>query len=124
MILLSGAFEQRLIRRVLDEGVLEEVRCLGWEPPLVEELRFHQLVQSPLQGVLVPRGDGVQQLIRKLAPQRRPELRHGLHRRQAIQPRHQRVVQRGGDCQRGQGTGQLIALRALLEQPGLQDHLG
>ena len=33
-------------------------------------------------------------------------------------------MERGGDGQRGQGSGQLIALLSLLEQPGLQHHLG
>jgi hypothetical protein len=42
-------------------------------------------------------------------------LRQALHRCQAIQPRHQRVVQRGWNRQRGQGTYQLIPLRPLLE---------
>ena len=124
MVLLAGALQQRLVGRVLDQRMLEAVRRLRRQPLLVQELRLHQLVQSPVQGVLVPRGDGLQQFIGKLAPQRRPELRQALHRRQAIQPRHQRVVQRGGNRQRGQGPGQLVALLPLLEQPGLQHHLG
>ena len=53
-----------------------------------------------------------------------PRVAQALHRRQAIQPRHQRVVQGGGNGQGRQGPGQLIALRPLLEQPGLQHHLG
>src|SRR5262249_34395023 len=83
-----------------------------------------QLLQPTPQGLLVPRGDGLQQLIGKLAPQRSPELRHALHSRQAIEPCHQRVVQRGRNRQRWEGTGQLIAVLALLEQAGLQHHLG
>jgi hypothetical protein len=59
MVLLPRTPEQRLIRRVLDQGVLEEVRRLRRESPLVEELRRNQLVQPLLQGLLVPRGDGV-----------------------------------------------------------------
>ena len=85
--------------------MLEAVGRLRRQPLLVEELRRHQLVQPPSQGRPRPRGDGLQQLIGKLAPQGGPELRHGLHRRQAVQPRHQRVVQRGGNRQRGQGPG-------------------
>ena len=69
--------------------MLEAVRRLRRQPLLVEELRLHQLVQPTLQGALVPGGDGLQQVIGKLAPQRRPELRQALHRRQAIQPCHQ-----------------------------------
>ena len=116
MVLLPRAPQQGLIGCVLDQGMLKEIRRLRRQPLLVQELRLHQLLQPPPQGALVPRRDGLQQLIGKLAPQRGPELRQALHRRQAIQPRHQRVVQRGGNRQRRQGTGQLIALLALLEQ--------
>ena len=49
MVLLAGTLEQGLIRRVLDQGVLEEVRRLRRQPPLVQELRLHQLVQPLLQ---------------------------------------------------------------------------
>ena len=66
----------------------------------------------------------MQQLIGKLAPQRGRELRQALHRRQAVQPRHQRVVQGGRNRQGRQGTGQAVAVLALLEQAGLQHHLG
>ena len=44
-VLLAGALEQRLIGRVLDQGVLEEVRRLGWQPLLIQELRLDQLLQ-------------------------------------------------------------------------------
>jgi hypothetical protein len=39
-------------------------------PLLVQELRRHQLVQPPLHGALIPRGDGLQQGRGKLAPRR------------------------------------------------------
>jgi hypothetical protein len=116
MVLLARAAQQRLIGRVLDQGMLEEVHRLRRQPPLVQELCLYQLVQPPLQGLFVPRGDGVQQGIGKLAPQRRPQLRQALHRRQAIQPRHQRVVQRGRNRQRREGTREFVAVLALLEQ--------
>jgi hypothetical protein len=124
MVPLAGALEQRLIGRVLDQGMLEAVRRLWRQTLLIEELCLHQLLQPPLQGALVPRRNGLQQGIGKLAPERRPELCEALHRRQAVQPRHQRVVQCGGNRQRRQGPGQLIALCPLLEQPRLQHHLG
>ena len=66
----------------------------------------------------------MQQRVGKLAPQGGPELRQRLHRGQAIQPCHQGVVQRGGNRQRRQGTGELVAVLPFLEQPGLQHHLG
>jgi hypothetical protein len=79
MVLLAGAPQQGLIGRVLDQGMLEEVRRLRWQTLLVQELRRHQLLQPPLQGSLIPGGDGLQQFIGKLTSERRPELRQGLH---------------------------------------------
>jgi hypothetical protein len=68
VILLPGALQQRLVSRVLDQGMLEAVRGLRREALLVEKLRRHQLLQPPLQGALVPWGDRLQQFIGKLAP--------------------------------------------------------
>jgi hypothetical protein len=48
MVLLAGAPQQGLIGGVLDQGMLEDVRGLRWQPPLVQELRRHQLVQPLL----------------------------------------------------------------------------
>jgi hypothetical protein len=102
--------------------MLEDIGRLRRQPPLVQEFRRHQLVQPLLQGALVPGGDGLQQGIGKLASERGPELCQALHRCQAIEPRHQRVVQGGGNRQRRQEPGELIALLSLLEQPRLQHH--
>jgi hypothetical protein len=44
VILLASAPQQRLIRGVLDQGMLEEVCRLRRHPPLVQELCLHQLV--------------------------------------------------------------------------------
>jgi hypothetical protein len=49
VILLSGALEERLIRRLLDEGMLERVHGLRRYPPLVEHLGLHQLPQTSPQ---------------------------------------------------------------------------
>ena len=124
MVLLAGAPQQRLIRHVLDERMLERVGGLRREPPLIQELRGHQLVQSPLHDPLIPRGHGAQQRVGKLTPQGGPELCQGLHRREAVESRHQRVVQGGGNGQRVQGPAQLIALLTFLEQAGFEHHLG
>jgi hypothetical protein len=92
MVLSPRATQQGLICGILDEGMLERIGGLWWQPLLIQELRLHQLVQPLLQRPLVPGRDGLQQLIGKLASQRRPELRQALHRRQAVQPCHQRIV--------------------------------
>jgi hypothetical protein len=41
MVLLPCALEERLIGGLLDQGMLEDVRRLRWQPLLVEELRLH-----------------------------------------------------------------------------------
>ena len=92
MVLLAGTPQQGLIRRVLDESMLEQVGGLRQRAALIEHLGLHELHQAAPQHQLVPGGNGPQQLIGKLAPQCGPELRQALDRRQAIQPRHQRVV--------------------------------
>ena len=61
VVLLARALEQRLIGHVLDQRVLEEIRRLGRQPPLVQQLRHHQLVQPLLHGLRVPRGNGLEQ---------------------------------------------------------------
>ncbi len=43
---LPCAFEQRLIRSFLDEGVLKEIGRLRWHPALVEELHRRRLVND------------------------------------------------------------------------------
>jgi hypothetical protein len=48
MVPLSGTLEQGLIGGILDQGVLEDVRRLGWQPLLIEELRLHQLLEPML----------------------------------------------------------------------------
>jgi len=54
MVLLSGAPQQGLIGRVLDQGMLEAVHCLWRQALLVQKFRRHQLVQPPLYGRLIP----------------------------------------------------------------------
>src|SRR5882672_5517940 len=48
VILLAGAFKQRLIGGLLDEAVLEAVGRLRWYPPLIEQFHLHQLPESVL----------------------------------------------------------------------------
>ena len=41
VVLLAGTLQQRLIGRVLDQGVLETVRRLRWQPLLIQELCYY-----------------------------------------------------------------------------------
>ena len=41
VVLLPCALQERLIGGLLDQRMLEDIRRLGWQPLLVEELCFH-----------------------------------------------------------------------------------
>jgi hypothetical protein len=47
VVVLSGALEERLIRRLLDEGMLERIHGLRRYPSLVEHFSLHQLPEAP-----------------------------------------------------------------------------
>jgi hypothetical protein len=50
VILLADALKQRLIRRVLNQGMFEQTHRLGRDAPMIEQLRLDELVQAMLQG--------------------------------------------------------------------------
>src|SRR6266508_3058260 len=50
----------------------------------------------------------LKEIIRKLPPNHRSQLRNAFCRHQSIQTCHQRVLQGGRDCQRGKRPGQLV----------------
>ena len=56
VILLPGALEQRLIGGILDQRVLEAIRRLRREAPLVEQFRVHQL--SPARAATLASSSG------------------------------------------------------------------
>jgi hypothetical protein len=47
VVLLPRALEQRLIGRLLDEGMLEQIGSLRQRAALVEHLGLHQLPETP-----------------------------------------------------------------------------
>jgi hypothetical protein len=116
MDLLPHALKQRLIRGLLDECVFEDIRRLRWVAPLRHHPSLHQLRQGPLERRAVERRHGLEQIIRKGASDRGPQLRHPFGRGQAVQPRQEGVLQGRRNCQRGQGARQLVMCLALLEQ--------
>ena len=83
-----------------------------------------QLRQRGLQRRLVAPDHGVEQRIGEFAPDRGADLRDFLDRRQPVEPRHQRILQRRGDRQRRQRAVEAIALAVLDQQPGFQHGLG
>ena len=92
--LLARALEQRLVRRVLDQRVLEGVGRRRRRAALVEQLGVHQLRQSGVEARFLLQRDAAQQLVGELAPEGGTELRHFLPRVEPVEARHQRVLQR------------------------------
>ena len=112
---LSSRQELRLISRVSEQGVFEGVARIGWSATLMHDLRGCELIESVAQGGGVEIRHGFDELVAELAPQRGSLLSYVLRRAQAIEPRHQRVLQRRGDRQVLDAPGQLVA-------PGLLGH--
>ena len=114
MELLSLPLDQRVVQRVLEQCVLEDVTAARRPALRVQDLRLHQLGQLRLQRRLVQRRDRGEQLVAELAAERRGELGHlplALH---AVQARHHQVLKRGGNlvCRAASG-------RATAAFPGL-----
>ena len=91
MELLARALEQRLVRRLLHQRVLERVRRLRRLAALEDDLRVDQAREPLAEARVVHPGDGGQQRVAELPPEHRRPLRHLLRRREPIEPRHQRV---------------------------------
>jgi hypothetical protein len=102
------------------EGINRVERCTALE----DQLGSEEPAESGLQLVLGKAGDGTQQRVGKLASDRRADLRHMPHRRQAVEPRQQRVVQTRRDREWRQCAVEHIAIAFLAEQAALQYALG
>ena len=91
VVLLPRTPEQRLIGRLLDQGMLEHIRGLWWHTALVEQFGLHQARQGLLERGLVERVRRPKELVGKCPPQDgRGQLCHILYYRQPIETRHQR----------------------------------
>ena len=121
---LPAGLEQRLIRGVLDQGVLEAVGGLGRSAAAEDQLGSDQLVERGAQMLFRPIGDRRKQLVRELAADDRPDLGDLLDRREAVEAGHQRVVKRRRDRERRQWAGQLVAVAGVREQARFQHRLG
>jgi len=95
--LLPLPFSQRVLQRVFEEGVLENVGAAGRMPLRVQDLQLNQLGQLRLECGFVPRGDGRQQLVAELATERSRELGDLPLALDPVQARHHQVLERGGD---------------------------
>ena len=101
VVLAAPALEERLIRRVTDQRVFERIAGVGQHAVLEQEFGAHQFGQSLAEFGFGYGRDGFDQLVGKLAAQRGRKLGDVTHRGEPVQPRHERVLQGGGNRQTG-----------------------
>ena len=94
---------------------MKAIDRVGRRAALEDQLGGDEAGESGLQLVLGKAGDGAQQRVGKLASDRGADLRHPPHRRQAVEPRHQRVVERRRDRKRRQRAIEHVAVRLLAQ---------
>src|SRR5262249_6444615 len=90
--LLPAALEHALISRIPPQRVLEAVDGVRRLATAEHEPRLLELGESMLQCALVASDQRARQGIGKLTPDGRADLADLPHRRQAVEPRHQRVL--------------------------------
>ena len=121
---LPATLEQVLVGYVLNQRVLESVNGFRRLTAAEHKLRVLKLGERVLQRRLVEPDQRAQQKIRELAPDRGTDLGDLPHRGQAVEARHQRVMERRGDGERGQRSIEPIAIGVLNEDAGFQHRLG
>ena len=98
--LLPPAAQQGVISRVLHQRVLEGVLGVGRGAAPVDQLGADQLRQRVVELRRRHPSHRADQLVRELPAERRPDLRHLAHRRQAVEPGQERGLQARRDRQR------------------------
>ena len=123
VIVLARASQQRLVRSVLHQRVLEDVARTRPAPALVEQLGVDEAVEAVLQLALLQRPDRLQHLVREFAPEDRAELCDLADRRESIEPRHQHVLQRRRDGHVRERPHERVAPFALLDEARVEHAL-
>ena len=121
---LATATQNRGVGRVLHQRVLEDVSRLRRRAATVDQFGRHELAESALQRRPLDRRCRLQQAIGELAPDRGGDLRDLLHRREAVKPRHERILQGRGDRERNQRRDQDVAVVLLAQQAGSKNRFG
>ncbi len=93
VVLLPGALEQRLICRILNERMFEDVTRAWRATALIQQLVPHQLLEPGLQHRWLHRRQVLQHLVGEFPPEHCSPLRDLAQVWQAIEPCHQRVLQ-------------------------------
>ena len=122
MELLSLALDERVIERILEEGVFEYVGASGRPALRVQDLRLHQLRQLDLERELVV-GPGGEQLIAELTAEHRGELGHLAIAIHEVEAGHHQVLKRCGDLPCHQGFDLSAIFLRDVQHPRLLHHL-
>src|SRR5215469_8171353 len=118
--LLARAAQQTAMRSVLHQRMFESINRLGWRASLEDQLGSDETGESRLQLIVGKTRHGMHQRIGKLASHRRADLGYQTNRRQAVQPRHQRVTQTRRDREWWQSAVEHIAISFLAQQTTLE----
>src|SRR5215831_15259754 len=108
-----AALEQALIGRIPHQRVLEAIDRIRWLTSSEYELSMFEFCECMLQYGFVASGQLAHQEIGEVPPDGCPDLADLLHRRQAIEPRHQRVLKGVGNYERRQRPVEPITLDVL-----------
>ena len=104
--------------------MLERVDRVRGRPPAEDQFGFDQLAQTLCDLACWQRRCRSDQRVGKLAADCGARLRDLLDRRVAVEPRHQRILQRRGDRQERQRTDQRKTIVLLAQQTGFENRLG
>ena len=119
--LLPGLAQQRLVRRILNERVLEQVGRGRRRAALRDELEVDEMLQCVGEGVGRFPEDALQQLETELAPNGGRQLRHRTVRSELIDAPHQRGLHRVGDETWRQWPGELVPALEFTQDACLDD---
>ena len=119
----APGFEQALVGGIADQGVLEQIGRVGRRAAAEDQLGGDQALHRVGQLGLRQGGKGGDGAVVEAAADDGGGLGHLLHRLQAIEPRHQRVVQRCGDRQRAQRSVEVKRVGTLAQHARSDDRL-
>ncbi len=121
---LALGLDERVVERIFQEGVLEDVGTPGRPALCVEDFRLDQLGQFCLERRFVQRGDGCQELVAELATEDRADLCHLTFAGHSVQAGDDQILECGGDLSREQRLGARAGLAGFVRHARFLNHFG
>ena len=112
--------QQRRVNGILNQGVLEDVDRVRRIAVDERELALADAIEVFSKRLVVQAGDGLDQRVRKLPPDGRPELGDAPAVAEAIEASHERPVHARGQERLVGGAIQLVAIGVETQRPRLQ----